>query len=143
MATKMAKTRRRSSSTVQLLKHMTTAQSPSKVPFSPARAGATGTPATNGPRSADPYRLIHQLAAARRISPPKSSCGLASKDGKLAIEVVRATLGPLPIPFNLGRLLEDPINMQLATAVQNKPFRVLVVTVEQGKILVRTTREQS
>jgi hypothetical protein len=65
------------------------------------------------------------------------------KDGKLAIEVVRATLGPLPIPTNLGRLLENPINSQLATAVQNKPFRVLAVTVEQGKILVRTTREQN
>lgn len=63
------------------------------------------------------------------------------KDGKLAIEVVRATLGPLPLPPNLGQILENPINTQLSNSVQNKPFRVLTVTVQQGKLTVRTTRE--
>ncbi len=109
---------------------------------SPSRPGATGT-ATSG-RPGLPISLP--------INPPASGGGPAIpaeivlrpgvKDGKLVIEVVRATLGPLPLPTNLGRILEDPINMQLANAVQNKPFRVLTVTVQQGKLLVRTTREQ-
>lgn len=110
---------------------------------SPARAGATGTPATGRPGPPIPLPINPPAGGSGPAIPAEIVMRPGVKDGKLAIEVVRATLGPLPIPFNLSRLLEDPINTQLATAVQNKPFRVLSVTVEQGKILVRTTREQS
>lgn len=105
---------------------------------SPARAGAAGTPTTGrpGPPINPPAGGGPAILAEIVLRP-------GMKDGKLAIEVVRASLGPLPLPPNLGRILENPINTQLSNAVQNKPFRVLAVTVQQGKLFVRTTREQS
>jgi hypothetical protein len=110
---------------------------------SPARAGATGTATTGRPGPPIPLPINPPSGGSGPAIPTEIVLRPGVKDGKLAIEVVRATLGPLPIPANLGRILENPINMQLATAVQNKPFRVLSVTVEQGKLLVRTTREQN
>ena len=109
---------------------------------SPARAGATGTPTSGRPGPPIPLPINPPPGGGPSI-PAEIVLRPGLQDGKLAIEVVRASLGPLPIPLNLGRILENPITMQLANAVQNKPFRVLSVTVQQGKLLVRTTREQS
>ena len=108
----------------------------------PARAGATGTPTTGRPGPPIPLPINPPAGSTGPGIPAEIILRPGVKDGKLAIEVVRATLGPLPLPTNLGRILEDPINMQLANATQNKPFRVLSVNVQQGKLLVRTTREQ-
>lgn len=105
---------------------------------SPSRAGAAGTPT-----SGRPGPPINPPAGGGPAIPAEIVLRPGVKDGKLAIEVVQASLGPLPLPSNIGRILENPINTQLSNAVQGKPFRVLAVTVQQGKLLVRTTREQS
>lgn len=109
---------------------------------SPTPGGATGTPTAGRP--GPPISLP--------INPPTGGGGPAipgeillrpgAQDGKLTVAVVRAGLGPLPAPPNLGRLLEDPLNAQVAAAVQNEPFRVVAVSTRQGAIIVRATRER-
>ncbi|HEY8601827.1 MAG TPA: hypothetical protein VIL85_25595 [Thermomicrobiales bacterium] len=110
---------------------------------SSSRAGAAATPATGRPGPPIPLPINPPTGGSGPAIPADIVLRPGVKDGKLAIEVVRATLGPLPLPPNLGRILENPINMQLSTSVQNKPFRVLAVSVQQGKLFVRTTREQN
>lgn len=63
-----------------------------------------------------------------------------AQDGKLTVDVERASIGPLPLPPNLGRLLENPINGQVANAVQNEPFRIVSITTRQGAVIVRASR---
>jgi LmeA-like phospholipid-binding len=58
-------------------------------------------------------------------------------DGKLTVEVVSAQLGPLPIPANLGGLLDGPINDQIANALNGQSFAITELTVRDGAMLVR------
>ncbi len=58
-------------------------------------------------------------------------------DGKLTVEVVSAQLGPLPIPANLGSLLDGPINDQIANALNGQSFAITELTVRDGAMLVR------
>ena len=106
---------------------------------SPARGGnATPTAGRPGP----PIPLP--------IGPPRGDEGLnipaeiilrpGVQDGKLTVEVIRASIGPLPIPPNLGRLLEDPVNSQVESAVENVPFRIVGVATRNGTIVVRASR---
>jgi hypothetical protein len=60
-----------------------------------------------------------------------------SKDGKFTVEIVRTQLGPIPIPNGLGRLLDGPINAQIANATQNRPFQIMGVEVNDGYMNVR------
>ena len=73
---------------------------------SPARGGATGTPTTGRPGPPIPLPINPPAGGSGPAIPAEIVLRPGVKDGKLAIEVVRATLGPLPIPFNLGRILE-------------------------------------
>lgn len=63
------------------------------------------------------------------------------RDGNLVAEIVRTQLGPLPIPAQLGRLLEGPVNSQLASAAQGQPYRVNEIVVRDGSLLVRIQGE--
>ncbi len=108
---------------------------------SPTPGGVTRTPTAGRPGPPIPLP----------INPPSGGAGLAIpgeivlrpgvQDGKLTVAVVRAGLGPLPTPPNLGRLLEDPLNARIAGAVQDEPFRVIAVATRQGAIIVRAMRE--
>jgi hypothetical protein len=59
-----------------------------------------------------------------------------SKDSKFTVEIVRTQLGSIPIPNGLGRLLDGPINAQIANATQNRPFLITGVEVNDGYMLV-------
>lgn len=105
----------------------------------PARGGAA-TPTTGRPGPPIPLP----------IGPPRGGDGLnipaeiilrpGAQDGKLTVDVVRASIGPLPIPPNLGRLLEDPINNQVGNAVENVPFRIIGIATRNGAIVVQARR---
>ena len=62
-------------------------------------------------------------------------------DGKLAVDVVSAQLGPLPVPSGLGRFLDGPVNSQLGNAMQGQSFRLLSLTVADGAMTVRAKQE--
>jgi hypothetical protein len=61
----------------------------------------------------------------------------AAADGKLTVQVVSAQLGPLPIPGNLGAVLEGPINDQIANALSGQSFSITELTVRDGALVVR------
>lgn len=63
------------------------------------------------------------------------------RDGRLIVDVERASLGPLPVPPNLGQLLENPLNRQVANTMGERPFRVVGVATRQGAVIVRAARE--
>jgi hypothetical protein len=58
-------------------------------------------------------------------------------NGKLTVQVVSAQLGPLPVPANLGALLEGPVNNQIANALSGQSFSITELTVRDGAMLVR------
>jgi hypothetical protein len=64
-----------------------------------------------------------------------------SQDGKVTAEVVSAQLGPLQLPAGLGRLIERPINDQLAGTLHGEPFRVTAVSTRDGALIVRARTE--
>jgi hypothetical protein len=58
-------------------------------------------------------------------------------DGKLTVQVVSAQLGPIPVPGNLGALLEGPVNDQIANALSGQAFTITELAVRDGALLVR------
>lgn len=58
-------------------------------------------------------------------------------DGKLTVAIVSSQLGVIPVPGNLGSLLEGPINDQIANALSGQPFTLTELTVSDGMLLVR------
>ena len=60
-----------------------------------------------------------------------------SQDGKLTVEIVRAQFGPLPVPAQLGNLLQGPVNDQIANALNGQAFAITELTLRDGAMLVR------
>ena len=60
-----------------------------------------------------------------------------SAEGKLTVEVVSAQFGPLPVPGQLGALLEGPVNDQIANALNGQPFTLTELTMRDGGMQVR------
>jgi hypothetical protein len=58
-------------------------------------------------------------------------------DGKMTVQVVSAQLGPLPVPANIGAVLEGPVNDQIASALDGQSFSITELTVRDGAMLVR------
>lgn len=58
-------------------------------------------------------------------------------DGKLTVEVVSAQFGPLPVPANVGSVLEGPLNDQIASALNGQAFKITEITVREGAMLVQ------
>lgn len=61
----------------------------------------------------------------------------ANQDGKLTVQVVSARFGPVPVPGQLGRLLENPINNQIAKTMNNQPFAIISLVVRDGGMTVQ------
>jgi hypothetical protein len=57
-------------------------------------------------------------------------------DGSLQMDVREAKLGPLPVPANVGRLAEKPINDRLATVTGGLPATVTSARVSDGGLVV-------
>lgn len=106
---------------------------------SPARGG-TATPTAGRPGLPIPLPIGPPGGGNTPLVPGEILLRPGVQGGQVKVDVVRASLGPLPLPANLGRLLEDPINSQVGNAVQNEPFRVIEVTTRQGAVLVRAAR---
>lgn len=102
--------------------------------------GGRATPTTGRPGPPIPLPIGPPAGGNAPAIPGEIVLRPGAQDGKLTVDVERASLGPLPLPPNLGRLLEDPINSQVANAVQNAPFRIVSVTTRQGAVIVRATR---
>lgn len=66
-----------------------------------------------------------------------------SAEGAIRAEVVSARFGPLPVPAQIGRLLEDPINQQAKRAFGDGAHRVTETVVRQGVMQVRIKRATS
>lgn len=60
-----------------------------------------------------------------------------SAEGKLTVEIVSAQFGPLPVPSQLGALLEGPVNDQIANALNGQPFKLTELTMRDGGMQVR------
>ena len=48
----------------------------------------------------------------------------AVRDGHLQMDVLKVKLGPLPVPINVQRLIEDPVNERVAAALGGLPATV-------------------
>lgn len=91
--------------------------------------GRTAAPSAGGRLPINPSGIA---VAAEIVLRPS-----VSADGKLTVEVVRAQFGPLPVPAQLGSLLEGPVNDQLANALNGQPFAIIELTLRDGAMLVR------
>ena len=58
------------------------------------------------------------------------------EDGRLVTGVRRARLGLLPVPSNLQRLAEEPLNRELRAAVANLPATLTSVRVTDAGLVV-------
>jgi hypothetical protein len=56
--------------------------------------------------------------------------------GTLRTRVARARLGPLPVPSNLSRLAEEPLNRELTAALANLPATLTSVRVGDAGLIV-------
>ncbi len=61
----------------------------------------------------------------------------ASQDGKLTVEIVKAQFGPLPVPNQIGKVLENPVNSQIAKTMNSQPFFITNITLRDGAMTVR------
>lgn len=61
----------------------------------------------------------------------------AGQDGKLTVEIVKAQFGPLPVPSQVGKLLESPVNSQIAKAMNNEPFFITKITLRDGVMVIQ------
>lgn len=92
--------------------------------------GASGTPTTGGNRlPINPASISVPVEIVMRPT--------ASQDGKLRVEIVKAQFGPLPVPNQIGKVLENPVNSQIATAMNSQPFFITNVTLRDGALTVR------
>jgi hypothetical protein len=66
----------------------------------------------------------------------------AAADGKLTVQVVSAQFGPLPVPANVGSILEGPVNEQIANALNGQSFSITEITVRQGNMLIRAKQTE-
>jgi len=62
---------------------------------------------------------------------------IASQDGKFTVEVVKAQFGPLQVPNQIGKVLENPVNSQIAKTMNSQPFFITNITVRDGAMVVR------
>ena len=53
------------------------------------------------------------------------------------VEIVKAQFGPLPVPNQIGKLLENPVNSQIAKTMNSQPFLITNITVRDGAMVVR------
>jgi len=58
------------------------------------------------------------------------------RDGALRTRVARARLGPLPVPSNLSRLAEAPLNRELTAALANLPATLTSARVTDAGLIV-------
>lgn len=105
--------------------------------------GSGGTPPANQPRPPLPLPIGPGGSAAPGTGggiPVEIVLRPTAHDGKVAVAVEQAKLGPIAIPGNLGSLLENPINNQLGTAMENEPFQVVNISTRQGAVVIQARR---
>lgn len=91
--------------------------------------GATGT-ATGGGRL--PINPSAVSVAVEIVMKPG-----VNQEGKLTVEIVKAQFGPLPVPNQIGKLLENPVNSQIANALNGQSFAITEISLRDGAMVVR------
>jgi uncharacterized protein YpmS len=107
---------------------------------------AAGVPAGNSfqnlaVETADGDQVVIAGTLARGVvrAPMRITLQPTVQQNRIALRVVRANLGGLPIPIAFLRPLEDAMNRQLASMLGNQPYQIVGVTTSPQGVSIDLT----